>query len=104
MKTTRFKLNILGALFLMLAFLMYTPDSVAQEQNQDTTQAVQDNSSAYNDSVQFDDMEPVFYEATDDDDQVADEKGTSYLLYIGIIVALLVVLFVLRRAAGRKKS
>ena len=45
---------------------------IAQDANADTVEAVQDNSSSFNDSVQFDDMEPIFYEAAEDEEEEPD--------------------------------
>lgn len=76
----------------------------AQDSTEQTT--VQDNSSSFNDSVQFDDMEPVFYEAAKEADTPAPAKseGGSIILYVGIAIVLVVVLIVLKKAGGRKKS
>jgi len=108
MKTTLLK--ILPACFTLLLFatLMFcTGVTNAQEATAtDTTKAVQDNSSSFNDSVQFDDMEPIFYEATEDDAAAkpAETGSTNLVLYGGIIVALIVVLVVLRRSSKKKPS
>ena len=77
--------------------------TVAQDADKDTVEAVQDNSSAFNDSVQFDDMEPIFYEAADDEEEPAAEGGSGIVLYVGIAVVLIIVLIVLKRM-GKKKS
>jgi hypothetical protein len=80
--------------------------SIAQEAtDQDTVEVIEDNSSAFNDSVQFDDMEPVFYEAADDEEVTSSESGgTGNLwLYAGIAIVLVVVLIVLKKA-GKKKA
>lgn len=80
--------------------------SVAQEAEaeKDTVEAAQDNSSSFNDSVQFDDMEPIFYEAAEEDEAVSDDGGFGgTALYGGIAIVLVIVLVVLRKA-GKKKS
>ncbi len=106
MKTTL--LNLLSASFIFLFVLgmaMNPINSMAQDATKDTATAVQDNSSSFNDSVQFDDMEPIFYEAADDDEEETSvsEDGSGMMLYVGIAVVLLIILIVLRKA-GKKKS
>ena len=62
MKATFLKLLSLSFLFLFTAGMIISPlSAIAQDADSDTAEAVQDNSSSFNDSVQFDDMEPVFY-------------------------------------------
>lgn len=109
MKTTFLKL-IQSCLFLAIVIGMVVSPVLAvaqdasEEAKQDTVEAIEDNSSAFNDSVQFDDMEPVFYEAADDEKSTESEGGMGgMMLYIGIAVVLVVVLVVLRKA-GKKKS
>lgn len=77
----------------------------AQDDDKDKTEAAKDNSSSFNDSVQFDDMEPLFYEAKDDEkkEEVAAESGSGMMLYVGIAVVLIVVLVVLKKV-GKKKA
>lgn len=105
MKTLFLKLALLGFAVLCISGMVLTPTvSTAQEAAQDTVQAVEDKSSSFNDSVQFDDMEPIFFEATEDDEEVATDSGSSsIILYVGIAVALLVILIVLKKV-GKKKS
>jgi hypothetical protein len=105
MKTSFLKLLSAGFLFLFVLGIMFHPlKTKAQDAQEDTVAAVQDNSSSFNDSVQFDDMEPIFYEAADDDatEKVASESS-NIMLYAGIAVVLLVVLIVLKQV-GKKKS
>lgn len=103
MKTTFLKLLSVSFVFLFVLGLALTPIcATAQDADKDTVEAVQDNSSSFNDSVQFDDMEPIFYEAADDEEE-ASEGGSNIVLYAGIAVVLLIVLIVLRKA-GKKKS
>jgi Na+/H+ antiporter NhaC len=107
MKTTIFKL-IQASFFvaIVLALVVSPMMSIAQEAtDQDTVEVIEDNSSAFNDSVQFDDMEPVFYEAADDEEVTSSESGgTGNLwLYAGIAIVLVVVLIVLKKV-GKKKS
>lgn len=102
---------IQSSLFLALVFgLLMSPAMVmaqdASDESDDSVEVVEDNSSAFNDSVQFDDMEPVFYEATDDEEKAADTDSggmSGMLLYVGIAVVLIIVLIVLRKA-GKKKA
>jgi hypothetical protein len=104
MKTTFLKFLSLSFVFLFVLGLALNPISVmAHDTHKDTVEAVQDNSSSFNDSVQFDDMEPIFYEAADDEEESASEGGSNIVLYGGIAVVLLIVLIVLRKA-GKKKS
>ena len=105
MKATFLKFGALSILLVFLLGLVVAPlQSIAQDAAEDTTQAVQDNSSSFNDSVQFDDMEPIFYEADEDDEAASDSGSTSGIfLYVGIAVVLLVILIVLKKA-GKKKS
>ena len=106
MKTTFLKLLSVSFIFLFVVGLIVSPLSgVAQDAEKDTVEAVQDNSSAFNDSVQFDDMEPIFYEAAEDEEEpAASEGGSGILLYVGIAVVLIVVLVVLKKVGGKKKS
>jgi hypothetical protein len=105
MKTTLLK--ILPACFALLIFaaLMFSTEmTMAQETTEpDTTKAVQDNSSSFNDSVQFDDMEPIFYEATEDEaaEKPAEGGSSNLALYGGIIVALIIVLVVLKKVSKK---
>ena len=104
MKTTLLKLiTYCFSLFFLFAMIIGPLKVFAQEEEKDTVEAVQDNSSAFNDSVQFDDMEPIFYEATDDEEQPAEESSSSgIILYVGIAVVLVVVLVVLKKMGKRK--
>lgn len=104
MKKTFLKLLSVSFVFLFVLGLALNPISaLAQDADKDTVEAVQDNSSSFNDSVQFDDMEPIFYEAADDEEESASEGGSNIVLYGGIAVVLLIVLIVLKKA-GKKKS
>ncbi len=105
MKTTLLKLLSASFIFFFVLGLALNPIvTMAQDTEKDTVEAVQDNSSSFNDSVQFDDMEPIFYEASEDDEETsASDNGSGMMLYVGIAVVLLVVLIVLRRM-GKKKS
>lgn len=105
MKTTL--LNLLAGSFLLLFVLgmALSPIQVAaQDTEKDTVEAVEDNSSSFNDSVQFDDMEPIFYEAAEDDEVAVSEEGSGMMLYVGIAVVLIVVLIVLKKVGKKKKS
>ena len=104
MKATFLRLGAMSLLFVFMLGLVVTPLQLsAQDASADTTQAVQDNSSSFNDSVQCDDMEPIFYEAAEDDEAESDSGSSGIFLYVGIAVVLLVVLIVLKKA-GKKKS
>ena len=109
MRKSFFKLIQSSLLLTLVLGLLISPVVVAREAGQesedDSVEVVEDNSSAFNDSVQFDDMEPVFYEAADDEEATADSEGGmgGMLLYIGIAVVLIIVLIVLKKA-GKKKS
>ncbi len=105
MKTAFLKFLSGGFLFLFVLGIMFHPlKTKAQDAQEDTTAAVQDNSSSFNDSVQFDDMEPIFYEAAEDEaPKTATDEGLNIMLYAGIAVVLLVVLIVLKKV-GKKKS
>jgi hypothetical protein len=104
MKATILKLLSLSFLFLFMAGMIISPlSAIAQDADNDTVEAAQDNSSSFNDSVQFDDMEPIFYEAADDEPETVSEEGSSIMLYAGIAVVLVIVLVVLKKM-GKKKS
>lgn len=105
MKATLLKLLSTGFLFLFVLGMVLTPlNSNAQDAEKDTVDVLEDNSSSFNDSVQFDDMEPIFYEAAEDDAvDAASEGGSNIMLYAGIAVVLLVVLIILKKV-GKKKS
>lgn len=98
-----------ASIFLALILGLFLSPSMLIAQQEDSTSekevVVQDNSSSFNDSVQFDDMEPVFYEAAKDTKAVAQEKesGGGIVLYVGIAVVLIIVLVVLKKL-GKKKS
>ena len=99
MNTLRRSVVVLIGAFLALGVFSVQ----AQDAEKDTVEAVQDNSSSFNDSVQFDDMEPIFYEASDDEEESASESGSNLMLYGGIAVVLLIILIVLKKV-GKKKS
>ena len=105
MKTTLLKLLTASFIFLFVLGIVLSPIHVmAQDTEKDTVEAVQDNSSSFNDSVQFDDMEPIFYEAAEDDDEVSvTDEGSGMMLYVGIAIVLIVILIVLKKV-GKKKS
>jgi hypothetical protein len=107
MKTSILKL-IQASFFvaIVLALVVSPMMSIAQEAtDQYTVEGIEDNSAAFNDSVQFDDMEPVFYEAADDEEVTSSESGGTgdLWLYAGIASVRVVVLIVLRKA-GKKKA
>ncbi len=104
MKTTLLKLLSLSFLFLFVFGMIISPlTAIAQDAEKDTVEAP-DNSSSFNDSVQFDDMEPIFYEAADDEAEPVSEGGSSIMLYVGIAVVLVIILIVLKKVGGKKKS
>lgn len=101
MKATFLKLLTTSFLLIFVLGMVFSPVSV-QAQDEDSV-AVQDNSSSFNDSVQFDDMEPIFYEAVEEEVEPASDGDSNIMLYAGIAVVLLVVLIVLKKV-GKKKS
>ena len=104
MKATFLKLLSLSFLLLFLVGMITSPlSAIAQDAESDTVEVVQDNSSSFNDSVQFDDMEPIFYEAADDEAETVSEEGSGVMLYVGIAVVLVIILIVLKKV-GKKKS
>ena len=108
MKTTILKLLTFSFVFLFIFGTVVSPLAAfaqdAEDAEKDTVEAVQDNSSAFNDSVQFDDMEPIFYEAAEEEAEPVSESGSSIFLYVGIAIVLIVILVVLKRVGGKKKS
>jgi hypothetical protein len=106
MKATHVNLHSISFIILFVIGMIAMPmTSMAQEEvAQDTVEAIQDNSSSFNDSVQFDDMEPIFYEATEDTVEPATESGSSIVLYAGIAVVLLIILIVLKKMGKKKKT
>lgn len=103
MKTTFINFRALILLLLVVVGMVGGPlSAIAQDAESDSVTA-QDNSSSFNDSVQFDDMEPIFYEAADDEPEAVSEEGSGMMLYVGIAVALVIVLIVLKKV-GKKKS
>lgn len=98
-----FQASILLALFFGL---LLSPSILIAQQEDTTSQeegVVQDNSSSFNDSVQFDDMEPVFYEAAKDTNTtVAEDNSRDIFLYAGIAVVLIIVLILLKKLGKRK--
>ena len=105
MKATKVSLQLSSFLFLFVIGMIAMPIATKAQQGtaQDTTEAIQDNSSAFNDSVQFDDMEPIFYEATEDEVEPVSDSGSGIVLYVGIAVVLLIVLILLKKF-GKKKA
>ena len=105
MKTSFLKLLSLSFLFLFVFGLIVSPiAAIAQDAEKDTVEAVQDNSSSFNDSVQFDDMEPIFYEAADDEAEPVSESSSGIFLYDGLADVLIVILIVLKKVGGKKKT
>ena len=105
MKTTFLKLLSLSFLFLFAFGMVISPiAAIAQDAEKDTVEAAEDNSSSFNDSVQFDDMEPIFYEAAEDEAETVSEEGSGIMLYAGIAIVLVIVLIVLKKVGGKKKS
>lgn len=104
MKTIVSKLLSASFALLIILAMVISPLTISA---QDNNEAAQDNSSSFNDSVQFDDMEPIFAEVSDEEDEVvadsSEEGGSSMMLYAGIAVVLLVVLIALKKM-GKKKS
>ncbi len=90
---------------ILMTFVAVSPLVVtAQDAETDTTEAVEDNSSAFNDSVKYDDMAPVFYEAEDDDQAQPAASGYGDIwLYAGAVIVLIVILIVLKKK-GKKKA
>ena len=108
MRTSFLKLIQTSLFLVMVIGMLVSPVALlAQEgetNEQDTIEVIEDNSSAFNDSVQFDDMEPVFYEAAEEEAPAESEGGMgTMLLYVGIAVVLIIVLIVLKKA-GKKKA
>ncbi len=107
MRKTAFKVFHASILLAFILGLFLSPSLLLAQQEDSTSEkevVVQDNSSSFNDSVQFDDMEPVFYEAAKDTKAVAQEKESGgIVLYVGIAVVLIIVLVVLKKL-GKKKS
>ena len=104
MKATFLKLLSFSFLCLFMVGMIISPlAAIAQDADSDSVEATQDNSSSFNDSVQFDDMEPIFYEAADDEAETVAEEGSGIMLYVGIAVVLVIVLIVLKKV-GKKKS
>jgi len=106
MKTAHFNLFSISFILLFVIGMIVMPlTTMAQEEvAQDTVEAIQDNSSSFNDSVQFDDMEPIFYEAADDNATPEPKSSSGILLYVGIAVVLLIVLIALKRFSKKAKT
>ncbi len=105
MKTQRKRFFPATVAVILVIFLAISPLMVAaQDVATDTTEAVQDNSSAFNDSVKYDDMAPVFYEAEDDEQAQPATSGYGDIwLYAGAVIVLIIILIVLRKK-GKKKA
>lgn len=97
-----------GILIISLVLLFLSPIvSPAQEgQSVDTTSAVEqsDESSAFQDSVRFDDMDPIFYEAEEDEPVMKQKsKGMSMTTVAIILVVVLGIIVVLvKKFTGKK--
>ncbi len=108
MKTTRLNLHYFSIVLLFIICMVTSPlfiQAQDSEPDQDTVEVIQDQSSSFNDSVQFDDMEPIFYEAAEDEAEAADEGNMSGItLYVGIAIVLLIALIVLKKVGGKRKT
>ncbi|MCG8306006.1 MAG: hypothetical protein MI975_01355 [Cytophagales bacterium] len=103
MKTILLKLRAFGfSLFFIFTMIVNPLTILAQDAEKDTVETVQDNSSSFNDSVQFDDMEPIFYEAAEEEAEPAGKSGSGIFLYVGIAAVLIIVLIVLKKMGKRK--
>ncbi|NJN27749.1 MAG: hypothetical protein HC819_18170 [Cyclobacteriaceae bacterium] len=105
MKATLLKLISASFVFLLVFGMAQqplnaqAPDSAEVQQD---SAVLEDNSSSFNDSVQFDDMEPIFYEAAEDDAvETAADNGSNIWMYVGIAVVLLIVLVVLKKVSKK---
>jgi hypothetical protein len=107
MRKTAFKVFHTSILLALILGLFLSSSSLLAQQEDSTKEkevVVQDNSSSFNDSVQFDDMEPVFYEAAKESKTAAPAKESSggIFLYVGIAVVLVIVLIVLKKVSKKK--
>ena len=86
------------AIFFVLVFMAPVSSSGQDTQSGDTTAVIDqtDDSSSFQDSVQYDDMDPIFYEAEEDEPAIAQKsKGMSTATIAGIIVVVLGIIIVL---------
>lgn len=102
-------IHVFGALVVFFALVFMTPAfSFGQDtKTGDTTAVVEqsEESSAFQDSVQFDDMDPIFYEAEADEPEIAQKsKGMSMATIVGIIVVVLGIIIVLIKKFTIKRS
>lgn len=93
-------IHVFGALAIFIALVLMAPVSSSGQDTQagDTTAVIDqtDDSSSFQDSVQYDDMDPIFYEAEEDEPTVAQKsKGMSTATIAGIIIVVLGIIIVL---------
>lgn len=65
-----------------------------------------DNSSAFQDSIKYDDMDPIFYEAEEEEAAAPAQESPqiSTGLIIGIVaVVVIIIIFLIRRGSSKKE-
>ncbi len=103
-------IHVFGSLVIFVALVFMVPASSSGQDTQpgDTTAVMgqTDDSSSFQDSVQYDDMDPIFYEAEEDEPAVAQKsKGMSTATIAGIIIVILGIIIVLiKKFTGKKSS
>jgi capsular polysaccharide biosynthesis protein len=98
----KFYLGLLSLLIFVSLGMAVAQD--ASEANQDTaTEERADDSSAFQDSIKYDDMDPIFYEAEEEEAApAAPEKSMNMGLIIGIVALVVIVVFILIRRSSKK--
>jgi hypothetical protein len=97
--------NMTAGISALLVFFMLSMPllSVAQDQATDTTQQPS-TSSSFQDSVRFDDMDPIFYQAEEEPAQPVAKKNNTGIIIAVVVLAAAVVLWLVRKSAAKKKS
>ena len=97
--------NIYQLLFIMLVMLFVGVPVMANVQ-QDSTQVEEriDDSSAFQDSIKYDDMDPIFYEAEEEVVVETESSGGTmkYVIIAGILVVLVVIIGIVRKSSAKK--
>ncbi len=106
MKSTSIRFFGILVILLGLSFLSPIVSPAQEGQSTDTTSTVgqSDESSAFQDSVRFDDMDPIFYEAEEDEPLMKQKsKGMSMTtIAIILVVVLGIIIILVKKFTGKK--
>ena len=97
-------------ILIVAGMLMFTVPANMMAQSNTTSDTARvtgpaEESSAFQDSVRFDDMDPIFYEA-EEDEPVPEKKSTGWspvTIAIILVVVLGVIIILIKKFTGKKK-